>query len=132
MPRGRSLDRLSLNELQSFMRRQQQRLVKLKREQNRLTNQLRSVEREMSAITGNGTGGVGGSGRARNARSLVATLEEVLTKSGKPLPVGEILEKVQATGYRSGSANFRAIINQTLIKEKRFQQAGRGVYGLKK
>jgi hypothetical protein len=40
---------------------------------------------------------------------------------------------VQKSGYRSNSANFRSIVNQTLIKErKRFGQAGRGIYQLKK
>ena len=52
--------------------------------------------------------------------------------NGKPMRVGEILEAVSATGYRSNSANFRGIINQTLIKErKRFNQAERGTYALK-
>jgi hypothetical protein len=63
--------------------------------------------------------------------SLVATLESVLA-SGKPMSVGDIVESVQKQGYRSGSANFRAIVNQTLIKEKQFSSAGRGVYQLKK
>jgi hypothetical protein len=35
---------------------------------------------------------------------------------------------VQAGGYRSGSANFRTIVNQRLITEKRFKNAGRGMY----
>jgi hypothetical protein len=41
---------------------------------------------------------------------------------------------VQAGGYRSSSDHFRAIVNQTLIKErKRFSPSGeRGVYQLKK
>ena len=43
-----------------------------------------------------------------------------------------LLQKVQAAGYRSGSANFRGIINQTLIKDKRFGKAERGMYQLKK
>jgi hypothetical protein len=47
------------------------------------------------------------------------------------MKVGEIMDAVLATGYRSGSANFRGIINQTLIKDKRFGQVERGVYELK-
>jgi hypothetical protein len=129
MPRGKSLELLSLPDLQSFIRRQSARLAKLKREHGKLTTRLKQVEREMSVIAGNGAAG---GGRARNAKSLVATLEEVLARSGKPMQVGDILEKVKATGYRSGSANFRAIINQTLIKEKQFQQVERGTYTLKK
>jgi len=61
-------------------------------------------------------------------------MEDVLKSAGKPLPVSEILQRVQSSGYRSSSPNFRAIVNQTLIKErKRFQPTGtRGVYQLKK
>ena len=47
------------------------------------------------------------------------------------MKVAEIMDGVLSTGYRSGSANFRGIINQTLIKDKRFGQVERGVYELK-
>ena len=51
---------------------------------------------------------------------------------GKAMRVGEIVEAVQAGGYRSNSANFRGIVNQTLIKErKRFAAADRGLYQLR-
>jgi hypothetical protein len=46
--------------------------------------------------------------------------------------VGDIVDKVLATDYRSHSANFRGIVNQTLIKDKRFTSAGRGMYQLRK
>src|SRR3712207_8218784 len=52
-------------------------------------------------------------------------------EGGKTMSVGEIVEAVERSGYRSNSANFRGIVNQTLIKDKRFQQAGRGQYQLK-
>jgi hypothetical protein len=53
-------------------------------------------------------------------------------KGGKPMKVGDITDAAQKAGYRSNSANFRSIVNQTLIKDKRFSSAGRGVYQLKK
>jgi hypothetical protein len=52
-------------------------------------------------------------------------------RGGQADEVGDILEGVTSSGYRSGSANFRGIINQTLIKDKRFGQVERGVYELK-
>ncbi len=84
-------------------------------------------------LRGGGRGrGLMASGRARNDRSLVQTIETVMRGSGKPMRVGEIVEAVQAGGYRSNSANFRGIVNQTLIKErKRFAAAERGLYQLK-
>jgi ribosomal protein L19E len=38
------------------------------------------------------------------------------------------MEGVLAAGYRSNSGNFRGIVNQALIKDKRFTSAGRGLY----
>jgi hypothetical protein len=71
------------------------------------------------------------SGRARNSRSLPDTLFKVLSKHGA-LGIGEIVKKVKATGYKSSSPQFRAIVNQALIKDNRFSKASRGVYEVKK
>ena len=79
----------------------------------------------LSAWTGTG-------GRVRNERSLVECLESVLKDSGKAMQVGDITDKVKACGYRTKSANFRGIVNQTLIKDKRFVSSSRGMYQLKK
>ena len=49
-------------------------------------------------------------------------------RPGKPIRVGEILDGVLESGYRSTSPNFRAIVNQTLIKAKQFVATSRGVY----
>ncbi len=66
--------------------------------------------------------------------SLPDALDHVLRAGGKPMKVGDITDAVLATGYRSNSDNFRAIVNQTLIKErKRFAPSGeRGTYQLVK
>ena len=96
---------------------------------------LQELEADIRRLGGSagrrGRGGAGGGTRARNAKSLIETLEDVL-KGGKPMKVGDIADAAQKTGYRSNSANFRSIVNQTLIKDKRFGSAGRGVYQLKK
>ena len=45
----------------------------------------------------------------------------------------DIVDGVLGSGYRSSSANFRGIVNQTLIKEKKkFTSPSRGMYQLKK
>jgi hypothetical protein len=59
-------------------------------------------------------------------------MESILKSAGAPMSVGDILSGVQRSGYQSNSGNFRALVNQTLIKEKRFAQASRGMYQLKK
>jgi hypothetical protein len=53
-------------------------------------------------------------------------------KDGKPMRVGDITDAVHNAGYRSSSANFRGIVNQTLIKDKRFVAPERGLYQLRK
>ena len=78
------------------------------------------------------TSGKTASGRTRNAKSLIQTLEEVLGGSSSPMKVGDILDAVLKSGYKTGSDNFRGIVNQTLIKERdRFKSAGRGLYAAK-
>lgn len=105
-------------------------LGRLRKQRAELQRKLDGLDRVIGKIEGGGR--MGGGSRARNSKSLNDTLEEVLS-NGKPMSVGDIVEAVKAAGYRSSSANFRGIVNQTLIKEnKRFAATERGVYQLKK
>ena len=124
----------NIAQLERILQDRRSELNKLERHRSELQRKLDGVERQISRLQGSlrGRRGGGGGGRARNEQSLVATIESVLRATGKPMRVGEIVEAVQAGGYRSNSGNFRAIVNQTLIKErKRFAQADRGLYQLK-
>ena len=113
---------------------------KLERERNKVARRLQQLDSRIHALGGNGSGrggrgGAGGGGagsRVRNEKSLTEMLESVLGKSNKPMKVGDIAHAVQSGGYRTNSANFRGIVNQTLIKDKRFTSAGRGLYQMKK
>jgi septal ring factor EnvC (AmiA/AmiB activator) len=130
----RTANRFTIAQLENLLSSKRHQLDALARERNQLQKQLDALDNKIHAL-GGGKGGMRmtAGGRARNEKSLVESIEEVLTKSGKPTSVSDILEGVQASGYRSNSANFRGIVNQTLIKErKRFANAGRGMYGLKK
>jgi hypothetical protein len=69
--------------------------------------------------------------RPKNTKSLVASIHDALARRGAPMKVGDIMAAVKGGGYKSSSANFRGIINQTLIKEKQFKSTARGTYGLK-
>ena len=130
---------LSISQLKSLLVSQTSELKKLHKQRDGLQSQIDKVDARIAKLNGAAGGGArrggGGGGkrtRAKNKASLVETLKEVLGK-GKPLPVGEIVAGVLATGYKSSSPNFRAIVNQTLIKERKsFASAGRGIYGLKK
>jgi len=107
-------------------------LVKLEKRRAKLQKQLDKVESHIGALTGNGrASSPRGAGRVRNEVSLAEAVYHVLSGASAPMGIGEIADKVQASGYRSNSASFRTVVNVTLIKDKRFAKAGRGLYQLK-
>ena len=133
MARPNSGLNFNIAQLERILDERRSALSRLARQRSELQRKLEGLDRQIIKLNG-GIRGMRGriGGRARNPRSLVETMEEVLRNNGKPMKVGEIVDAVSATGYRSNSANFRGIVNQTLIKErKRFGQADRGVYELK-
>jgi len=127
----------NIAQLERILEDRRTEVNRLERLRNELQRKLDGVERQIAKLAGGlrglrGRRGGGGGTRARNEVSLVEAIENAMRGTGKPMRVGDIVEAVTATGYRSNSANFRGIINQTLIKErKRFAQAERGVYQLK-
>ena len=127
MPRGR-IGGLSISVLENMLQQRRSELGKLRKERSGLERELSKLDRRIESLGGGKARG----GRVRNEKSLSALLEETLSKAAKPMQVGDIVAKVQAAGYRSNSANFRGIVNQTLIKEKQFASAGRGLYQMKK
>jgi hypothetical protein len=134
MARPSSTGVMTIAQLENALNNRRAQLNQLMKERNRAQQKLDTIERQISRLAGRGmsNGGGGGGGRVRNPASLVATMENILKGASKPMPVGDIAEAVLKTGYKSTSANFRGIVNQTLIKEKQFSSAGRGLYQLKK
>lgn len=136
MPRGRPRKFPSISDLQNMIRERRRHRSRIIVERKKVQARLDQIDRELQMLDGRGGrsaggGGGRGRGRGRNAQSLTEVMEAVLKKSGKPMRVGEIVSAVQQAGYRSSSANFRGIVNQTLIKDKRFSAASRGHYQLK-
>ena len=128
----------NIAQLERILQERRSELTRLERHRTELQRKLDGVERQILRLNGSlrgrrgGAGGAGRGTRARNEHSLIEVIETVLRHHGKPMRVGEIVDAVQAGGYRSNSANFRGIVNQTLIKErKRFTAADRGLYQLK-
>jgi hypothetical protein len=131
----KSSQELSIAELERILGRRRAELTSLTQERDRLQRQLATIDNKIRGLAGQGATSLvnNGGGRAKNATSLIETLLQVLGKSSKPMTVSDILQGVLDGGYRSTSPNFRGIVNQTLIKErKRFANVGRGVYALKK
>src|SRR4051812_17068749 len=129
MLRSSSVPGLSLVQLEKLMKTRRAEVARLSRVRDKLQKKLDVVEKKLTAIAGEASGKMT---RPRNHASLQEIIHQVLQKAGGPLSVGDILDKVQAAGYRSKSGNFRGIVNQTLIKDKRLSKAGRGRYQAKK
>jgi hypothetical protein len=125
---------MSIAQLEAILAGRKTELNQKRKEHSKLLSRLQELDaeiRHLGGAPGRGRGRGTGGGGARNEKSLVETLEEVL-KAGKPMSVGDITNAAEESGYRSNSKSFRGIVNQTLIKEKRFIATERGVYQLDK
>lgn len=131
-PRG--LARVSSAALAAELRRRERSVGKLERKHAKLWRRLSALEGQITAMGGSagarGRGGRRGGGRARNQQTLVEALAGVL--KGKTMSVTDVSQAVQNAGYRTTAANFRTIVNQTLIRSSdRFKKVGRGQYTAK-
>lgn len=132
MPRRASIG-LSISQLEKVLHQRRAKLGTLEKQRKALSKRLKKVEGKILMIGGEGVARGGRRRRhVRNARSLNETILAVLKKASGAVRVADIVKGVLSTGYRSTSANFRGIVNQALIKDKRFAKAGaRGTYQLK-
>ena len=67
--------------------------------------------------------------RPKNDQNLSDALVGVL--SGQVMGVSEVADAVQKAGYKTSSDNFRVIVNQTLLRDKRIKKVARGQYTAK-
>ena len=134
MARPVSGTNLSIAQLEQILRQRKSEQQRLEQRRRKLQRQLDQLDTEIAALDGGagGRGGRTGGGRVRNEKSLNEMIAAVLGKSARPMAVGDIEAAVRSAGYRSNSDKFRAIVNQALIKDKRFGAASRGMYQLKK
>jgi hypothetical protein len=145
--RGASLSRMTTSALSAELARRQRRLPMLQRQHADLMNKLEAIEAEIAEMGGNATGGgatrgrkpsgrpagrpvgSGGGKRPRNAKNLEDTLADTLR--GKTMSVTEATAAVQSRGYKTTAANFRTIVNATLLKSKKIKKVSRGQYTAK-
>ena len=132
MPRG-SNGSMSIAELERMINKRRTEITRLERRRAKAQKRLDGIDEQIRRLGGSIRGGRGGGGgRARNERPLADAIHDVLSRKGEAMRVQEIADAVESTGYRSNSANFRGIVNQMLIKDKRFTSPGRGFYQAKK
>jgi hypothetical protein len=135
--RRSGLSGVSVAELHSELRRRQGMAGRLVRKRNRLVAKLADLDSQIAGLGveiggGRGTGrgrGLTGRTRPRNELPLVDALAKAL--SGKTMSVTDAAQAVQAAGYRTSAANFRTIVNQTLINSGKFKRVERGQYTAK-
>lgn len=123
------MNSMSIGELQAELQRRERGIRKLERRRERLLDELAQVDTELGAV-----GALGASGRIRrrprNEMNLVDSLATVL--NNKTMSVTDVTQAVQKAGYITTAANFRTIVNQALIREKKvFKKISRGQYTAK-
>ena len=117
----------SIEELKSEIRKRERQLGTLLKKRATLVAPLEEINAEILEM--GGVAGVlpdAGRKRHRNDANLADALANLLAK--KTMSVTEAAEKVQEAGYKTTSPNFRTIVNQTLLRDKRFKRIGRGQY----
>jgi len=120
----------SIAQLEKLLGVRRSKLAILDRLRSRLLKRLEGLDAKIASLGGSARSR---GGRVRNKLSLNESILAVLKRKGGPMTVGEIVSAVLAGGYASRSANFRGIVNQSLIKDKRFVNSGiRGSYQLRK
>lgn len=123
---GGALSKMTTHELAAELRRRESALGRLERLRDRLHNRILEIDEQLARLGGTAKGG---RRRPRNDSNLVEALYKAL--SNATMSVSEVAVAVQQQGYRTTSPNFRTIVNQALIKDKRFKRVGRGKYTVK-
>ncbi|MEM1183866.1 MAG: hypothetical protein AAGI53_02585 [Planctomycetota bacterium] len=134
---GPGLGLVSTAELAREIKRRERQLEKLETKREALMTQVADLDHEISSLgallgTAPRASGVGGGPRRRprNDMNLADALQKTL--GGVTLSVTEAAEAVQRDGYKTSAANFRTIVNQTLLRETdRFKKVARGQYTAK-
>jgi len=136
--RPSALSRVDTTDLRRELERRESSVAELKAERDRLATDLERIEAEIAELGGNTSGRRASAGaarprrraaggrRPRNEAPLADALEAVL--KGREMRVIDIVDAVQAAGYKTSAANFRTIVNATLGKDPRFKKISRGVY----
>jgi len=70
--------------------------------------------------------------RKRGGKSLREAIAEVLASSSKGMRSGEIVQALQAGGYRFTGKNPQNMVSATLAGCKEFRRVRRGIYVLQK
>ncbi len=115
----------------------ERRLERLRARSEQLRERAAELDEEIAAAEGKlapartpGARRNRGSGRPRNKVNLADALRKLLTNKTKS--VSEAAAAVRKAGYKTKSANFRLIVNQALLANRKlFKKVARGQYTAK-
>ena len=153
--KGVTLANASVAQLQSELQRRERSHAKLRSKRETLMQKIRALEQQIGMPISSSSAGTTSTGKRRgrppgsknrstsvgrpggrrgprgqNTSNLVDSLHGVLR--GKTLSVSEVSDAVQRAGYKTGSSNFRTIVNQALLANpSKFKKVARGQYTAK-
>lgn len=143
-PGAASLRRVGTEVLMHEIARRERDSGNLARERADLLARIAEIDAEMEIFSGSSTTSSQAPKRGRTAGKKSGrrggkrgprpkndmTLEETIAKvlKGKVMGVTEVARAVLNSGYKTNAANFRTMVNQTLIKSDRFRKESRGQY----
>ena len=70
--------------------------------------------------------------RKQREGTLAVHIEKYLREYNRPAKVAKITDALQESGIKTKAKNFRAVVNRTLVIDKRFKSVRRGYYQLAK
>ena len=132
---ARGLSKVSVQDINRELARRQKVASQLEVKRARLLSRVAELDREIRECGGSvgpARGGDRRTGSPRGGRSstLAGALSALL--KGKTMFVTEMVDAVRAAGYKSDAANFRTMINATVIKHANlFRRVARGQYTAK-
>jgi hypothetical protein len=126
---ARSIERLTIRDLNAEIRRRERSLRTIRRRRSALAGRLARLDAQIASLGGSVNGRASGGRRPRNEMTLVDSLAKAL--KGKTMSVTDAAEAVQKAGYRTGSSNFHTQVNIALIKSGKFKRVDRGQYTAK-
>ena len=129
MPRSK-LSTMSIADLRQEIRRRQKLLPRLKAQRDALSREITELQSLAAPETRKAARKTRRRHRAKNKVGLADALA-AFVKGKKKVAIGEAMEGVLAAGYKSNARDFRNVVNNMLLTDKRFKKIGRGEFALK-
>ena len=135
MPRSK-LSTLNIADLRQEIERRQKLLPKLIAQRDALSREITELQGLAAPEAGKAakTEAVPKKTRRRRRAKNKVGLADALAgflKGKKKVAIGEAMEGVLAAGYKSNARDFRSVVNNMLLTDKRFKKIGRGEFALK-